>query len=183
MARYPRFQHSPRSIILTAVLLTIVPSQGHTDELATSSDRPLNDELQLLKEEESVRIESPDKHPISPLSSELYVMTDEDIRESGSTDLPALLRQILGLEVPQGAEPKINGRVRAHSPLIANRLLLVVDGRSILIDMSDALPWENIPVTLADIKRIEVWNGSALAIHGFDGYDAVINISTKTSVR
>jgi iron complex outermembrane receptor protein len=183
MARHPQFQPARHLIILTAVLLTLVPSQGRSDELATPSDRPLSEILQLLKEEDSVSIESRGGQRVSPLSSELFVMTDEDIRESGATDLPTLLLRMLGHDASQEAEQETNGRVRADSHLIANRLLLVVDGRSINIDMSDALPWKNIPVTLSDIKRIEVWNEAVSAIHGFNDYDAVINIRTKTSER
>jgi outer membrane receptor for Fe3+-dicitrate len=185
MAQHSWFRYVQRSAVLAAVLLTIAPSPGCTNErLVTSSGRPLSDELQLLKEEESVNIEPRDGKPIPPLSSEPYVMTEEDIRESGATDLPALLRRILGLDVSQRAEPEITGsRIRAESQLVANRLLLVVDGRPIHIDTSDPPPWGNIPVALSDIKRIEVWNRSTSVGHGFSGYDAVINIRTKTSER
>lgn len=185
MARQPRFRHAQCSAVLTAVLLMIAPGPGYTDGLAPASDRFLSDEIEMLKEEESVSMESGDEQPISPLSSEHRVMTDEDIRESCATDLPTLLLRILGLDVPQGAEPDINGRGRArvNSHLIGNRILLVVDGRSTHIDTSDAPPWDNILVTLSDIKRIEVWNESASAIHGSNGYDAVIKIRTKTQEK
>lgn len=181
MAQDTRSRPALYSALLTVALFIIAPSQGHTDELATQSDRSLSDELQLLKEEETIGIETRDRQPISALPSEPYIMTDEDIRESGARDLPTLLRGILGLDVPQGTEPETNGNVRVDSRLMANRLLIVLDGRSINIDTSHAVPWEDIPATLPDIKRIEVWNESASAIRGFNGYDAVINITTKTS--
>lgn len=184
MARHSRFRYVQRSAILAAVLLTIAPSPGCTNErLITSSSRPLSDELQLLKEEESVNIDPRDGKPIPPLSSEPYVMTEEDIKESGATDFPSLLRSILALDVSQGVDRDINGRTRAESQLVANRLLLVVDGRPIHIDTSDPPPWGNIPVAVSDIKRIELWNKSVSVGHGFSGYDAVINIRTKTSER
>jgi outer membrane cobalamin receptor len=185
MARHSWFGHVRCSVVLAAMLLTIAPSPGCTDERRfTSSGRPLSDELQLLKEEESVNIEPRDGKPIPPLSSEPYVMTEEDIRESGATDLPALLRRILGLDVSQGAEPDItDSRIRVESQLVANRLLFVLDGRSININTSDPLPWENIPVALSDVTRIEVWNKSASVSHEFSSYDAVIKIRTKTSER
>jgi iron complex outermembrane receptor protein len=180
MARQPRFRQARCSAVLTAVLLTIAPGPGYTDGLVPSSDRFLSDEIEMLKEEESVSMESRDEQPFSPLSSERRVMTDEDIRGSCATDLPTLLLRILGLDVPQGAEPDINGRVRVDRQLIGNRILLVVDGRSTHIDTSHAPPWDNILVTLSDIKRMEVWNESASTIHGSNGYDAAIKIRTKT---
>jgi iron complex outermembrane receptor protein len=164
------------------MLLPIVPSQGHTDDVAAPSDRVLSEELQLLREEESVSIELREGQPIFPLSSRLCHMTDEDIRSSGAADLPTLLRLILGLDVPQGARPAFDDCLRVDNQFNPNRLLLVVDGRSIHINLSDAPPWDTIPVTLPDIARIEVWN-EASAIHGLYDYDAVINISTKTPVR
>jgi iron complex outermembrane receptor protein len=154
--------------------------------LATPSDRVLSEELQLLREEESVSIELRDGQSISPLSSDRCLMTDEDIRKSGATDLPTLLRRILGLDIPldipQGAGPAIDNCIRVDSRLNTNMLLLVVDGHSIRINLSDALPWETVPVTLSNISRIEVWN-EASVIHGLYDYDAVINIRTKTPVR
>jgi iron complex outermembrane recepter protein len=180
MARHPRFEHAQPLAILIAVFFTITPSPGHTDELVTPSVLAINDELQLLKEEESVSSEPKDRQPIFPGSSELSVMTDEDIRESGATDLPTLLRRILGFYVSQATGSEINRSARVDNQLIANRLLVVVDGRSMNIDTSDATTWKNIPVTLPDIKRLEMWKESASAGHGINGFQLVIKIFTKT---
>jgi iron complex outermembrane receptor protein len=180
MARHPRFRHARSSAILIAVSFTFTPSLGHTDELVTPSPLAINDELQLLKEEESVSMVPEDRQPILPGSSKLYVMTDEDIRESGAADLPTLLRRILGFDVPEVTGSEINRSARVDNQLIANRLLVVVDGRSIHVDTSDAVSWKNIPVTLSDIKRLEMWKESASAGHGINGYRLVIKIFTKT---
>jgi outer membrane cobalamin receptor len=172
MAQHSWFRYVQRSVVLAVVLLTIAPSPGCTDERrVTSSGRPFSYELELLKEEESVGIESREKQPIPRLSSEPYVMLEEDIRQSGATDLPALLRRILGLDVPQATGTD------------ANRVHVVVDGRLIGIDASDVRNWKDIPVTLVDIKRLEVSKEPASAVHGINSYDVVIKITTKTPAQ
>lgn len=184
MALHQRLTHARRSAVVMAVLFTIItPSPGHTDDASPVWDRFLSDELQLLKEEESVSIESAEKQPIPPSSSEPYVMTEEDIRESGAADLPSLLRRILGRDVPPVTESDISGRARVESPRMANSFLVVVDGRPIHVETSDALTWKAIPVTLADVQRLEIWKESAAAAHGFHGYDVVIMIITKTPAK
>ncbi len=65
------------------------------DSLAFSA----NNDLELLKEEETVSIASRYEQPISQAPSNVYFVTDEDIRQSGATDLPTVLRRIPGLEV------------------------------------------------------------------------------------
>jgi iron complex outermembrane receptor protein len=164
---------------LIAVLFTITPSPGQTDDVSTPSDRFRSDELELLKEEESVSIESREKQPIPPSSSEPYVMTEEDIRESGVPDLPALLRRMLGFDAPQVTESDITDRARGGSQRVANSFLVVVDGRPIHIDRSDPLMWKHVPVTLHDVHRLEMWKESVSAVSEFAGYDVVIKIITK----
>jgi outer membrane receptor for ferrienterochelin and colicin len=168
------------SVFLTAVLLTITPSQGHTDELATPSDRALGDEIQLLKEEETVSIASRYEQPISQAASNVYVITDDDIRQSGATDLPTVLRRIPGLEVMQMSGADFNVSVRGDNQTSANKLLVLVDGRSIYVDLQGAVFWKAIPITLPEIKRIEVIKGPASAIYGFNAFDGVVNIITKS---
>jgi iron complex outermembrane receptor protein len=132
-----------------------------------------------LKEEETVSIASRYDQPISEAPSNVYVITDEDIRMSGAPDLPTVLRRIPGVEVMQTTGTDFNVSVRGDNQLIANKLLVMVDGRSIYIDASGTVFWKMIPVTLPEIKRIEVLKGPASAIYGFNAFDGVINIITK----
>jgi iron complex outermembrane recepter protein len=61
----------------------------------------------------------------------------------------------------------------------ANRLLVLVDGRSIYEDVYGSVFWTLIPVTLSEIKRIEVLKGPASAIYGLNAFDGVVNIITN----
>src|SRR5438309_6808618 len=87
--------------MLTIVLAAQAPAIGYTEEVSTQTDQALIPELELIKEEETVSIASRYEQPISQAPSNVYVLTDEDIRQSGATDLPTVLRRIPGLEVMQ----------------------------------------------------------------------------------
>jgi len=137
-------------------------------------------ELELIKEEETVSIASRYEQPISQAPSNIYVITDEDIRHSGATDLPTVLRRVPGLEVMQTTGADFNVSARGDNQLAANKMLVLVDGRSIYIDAQGIVFWKMIPVTLPEIKRIEVLKGPASSVYGFNALDGIINIITKS---
>ncbi len=136
-------------------------------------------ELLLLKEE-TVSIAVRHEQPISEAPSNVYVITDEDIRQSGATDLPTVLRRIPGIEVMQVTGADFNVSVRGDNQLGENKMLVMVDGRPIYIDVQGTLYWKAIPVTLPEIKRIEVLKGPASVLYGFNAFDGIINIITKS---
>ncbi|MBU6482001.1 MAG: TonB-dependent receptor plug domain-containing protein [Nitrospirae bacterium] len=162
------------------VLVAQAPLPGYAEELSTRSDQALIPELELIKEEESVSIASRYEQPISKAASNVYVITDEDIRQSGATDLPTVLRRIPGMEVMQMSGADFNVSLRGDNQTVANKLLVLVDGRSIYNDVQSTVFWKAIPVTLPEIKRIEVIKGPASAIYEFNAFDGVVNIITKS---
>src|SRR6185503_13086982 len=153
---------------------------GYTEELSPRSVQPRIPELDLIKEEETVSIASRYEQPISQSASNVYVVTDDDIRQSGATDLPTVLRRIPGMEVMQMSGANYNVSVRGDNQTSANKLLVLVDGRSMYVDVQGATYWKTIPVTLPEIKRIEVIKGPASSVYGFNAFDGVVNIITKS---
>jgi iron complex outermembrane receptor protein len=166
--------------MVTIALVALAPTSGYTKELSTQSDQALIPELELIKEEESVSIASRYEQPISQAPSNVYVITDEDIRHSGATDIPTILRRIPGMEVMQTSGADFNVSIRGNNNLAANKLLVMVDGRSIYVDVAGLVHWKLLPVTLPEIKRIEVLKGPASAVYGFNAFDGIINIITKS---
>ena len=77
-----------------------------------------------------------------------------------------------------GADFNVN--VRGDNQPNANKLLVMVDGRSIYIDFQGQVIWKLLSVTLPEIKRIEILKGPTSAEWGFDAFDSVINIITKS---
>lgn len=121
-------------------------------EPSTPADSARYDVLELMREEETVSIASRYDQPLSQAPSNVYVITDEDIRQSGAIDIPTVLRRVPGLEVMQRTGADFNVSVRGDNQLNANKLLVMVDGRSIYVDMQGGVFWKNLPVTLPEIK-------------------------------
>lgn len=117
--------------------------------------------------------------PLSQAPSNVYVITAEDIRHSGATDLPTILRQVPGLSVMQLSGFEFAVSARGNNQAFANKLLLMVDGRSIYRDAQGDVEWLLLPVSFSEIKRIEVLKGPAAAIYGFNAFDGIVNIITK----
>ncbi len=93
-------------IMAVVACLMIVPLQAWAEpsfsipRASSTTERQLQEESLYLKEE-TVSIASRYEQPISRAPSDVYVITDEDIRSSGSTDIPTLLRRVPGMEVMQ----------------------------------------------------------------------------------
>jgi outer membrane receptor for ferrienterochelin and colicin len=171
----------PRWLVL-AILLVLVHDVPLILGEATLPQPTLAllEELQLIKEEEGVSIASRYDQPISQAACNVYVITDEDIRQSGAPNLPTVLRRIPGMEVMQMTSADFNISVRGDNQTNANKLLVMVDGHSIYIDVQGTVFWKLLPVTLPEIKRIEVLKGPASAAWGFNAFDGVVNIITKS---
>ncbi|CAI4030428.1 TonB-dependent receptor [Nitrospira tepida] len=179
-------------MILHLALLALLVLFGFASPLRASaqSDTPSGssrhdlraeeDTLGIAKEEETVVTASRHAQRISEAPSNVYVITDDDIRMSGAIDLPTVLRRVPGLEVMQMSASEFNVSARGNNQTVANKMLVLIDGRSIYLDIQGALFWKVIPITLPEIKRIEVLKGPASALYGFNAFDGVINIITKT---
>ncbi|MBP8153676.1 MAG: TonB-dependent receptor [Nitrospira sp.] len=171
--------------MLTAVLTVSMTGEAWAESAAPDRPEPaataISEELELLKEEETVSIASRYEQPISEAPANVYVITDEDIRQSGSPDLPTILRRIPGLEVIQMSGAEFNVSFRGDNQVGANKVLVLVDGRSAYADIQGSLAgWRIFQITLPEIKRIEVLKGPAAAIYGFNAFDGVVNIITKS---
>ena len=110
-----------------------------------------------------------------------FVITSEDIRRSGATALPDVLRMVPGIEVAQVDSGRYAVTARGFNGRFANKLQVLVDGRSIYSPIFSGVMWEHDPVALDDIERIEVIRGPGAAMWGANAVNGVINIITKHS--
>jgi iron complex outermembrane receptor protein len=156
-------------------------SPAPTKKPAVPSTDNEPDILLIMKEEnESISRGLGKEQPISEAPSNVYVITDEDIRHSGATDIPTILRRVPGMEVMQMTGADFNVSVRGNNQTAANKLLVLVDGRPIYEYAFGSVFWTLLPVTLPEIKKIEVMKGPSAAIYGFNAFDGVVNIVTKS---
>lgn len=117
----------------------------------------------------------------SPLEAPnaVTILTEEDIRLSGARTLPDLLRRVPGVDVMQMSYSDYNVAIRGFNRRIANKVLVLVDGRTVYQDFLGGMLWRGLTIQLQDIDRIEVVRGPGSAIYGAYAYTGMVNIITK----
>ncbi len=118
---------------------------------------------------------------LSNVPAAAFVISAEEIRRSGATVLPDVLRMVPGIEVAQVDNGRYAVSARGFNGRFANKLQVLVDGRSIYNPMFSGVMWETDPVALEDIERIEVIRGPGAAVWGVNAVNGVINIISKHS--
>lgn len=118
----------------------------------------------------------------SPLDSPstIAVLTEEDIRTSGATNIPDLLRRVVGVEVMSLSASQPDVSIRGFNRELSNKVLVLLDGRSLYLDLLGNTAWATLPVSLEEIERIEVIRGPGSAVYGANAMTGVINIITRT---
>ena len=111
--------------------------------------------------------------------STVSVLTSEDIRLSGVTSLPELLRRVTAVDVAQMASGHADVSIRGFNRELNNKVLVLIDGRSTYWDFIGATLWETLEINLEDIDRIEIIRGPGSAVYGANAVTGVINIITR----
>lgn len=107
------------------------------------------------------------------------IITEQDIRLSGITKIPELLRRLAGLEIMETTGGQTEVSIRGFNQRLSNKILVLVDGRSVYVDLLGATLWQTLSIGVEDIQRIEVVRGPGSALYGADAFNGVINIITK----
>lgn len=107
------------------------------------------------------------------------VITGEEIRMSGATSLVELLRRVPGAEVMAMGTGSANVSFRGFNQRLANKVLVLIDGRTEYQDFLGLTIWSALPVGLEEIERIEVIRGPGSALYGANAMLGVINIITR----
>ena len=156
------------------LLLTLVSAGASADSLSALKQMSL-DELADLR----VSIASNRPERLEDAAAAVYVITAEDIRRSGATTLPELLRTVPGMDVARISASEWAVSSRGFNNQFANKLLVMVDGRSIYTPLFSGVIWDEQNIVLQDVERIEVVRGPGGATWGANAVNGVINIITK----
>jgi len=108
-----------------------------------------------------------------------YVITSEDIRRSGATSIPDALRMVPGLQVARINSNKWAVSSRGFNTEFANKMLVMIDGRSIYTPHYGGIRWDTHDVVLEDVEHIEVIRGPGGILWGANAINGIINIITK----
>jgi len=170
---------SARSILgrsclgLASAVLMATPTwpQASPTELASKS---LEDLMNIQVTSVSKREQN-----TSRVAAAVFVITQEDIRRSGATNIPDLLRMVPGIDVAQ-----INGSTwavsaRGFNQQFSNKLLVMVDRRVVYTSTFAGVFWDVLDLPLDDIDRVEVIRGPGGTVWGANAVNGVISIFTK----
>ncbi len=138
-----------------------------------------------LEQLSNIKVVSVSKKPqtILQTAAAVHVISQDDIRRSGATSLPEVLRGVPGVHVAQVDANKWAVSIRGFNDRFANKLLVMVDGRSVYSPLFSGVFWNMQDMILEDIDRIEVIRGPGGTMWGANAVNGVINIITKTSAE
>ena len=146
---------------------------------------PSSAALKKLSIEELMNLEitSVSKRPerLSSAPSAIQVITQEDIRRSGVLSVPEALKLAANLQVAQVNSSQWAISARGFDNVLANKLLVLIDGRTVYTPLYAGVFWDVQNLVLEDIERIEVISGPGGTLWGANAVNGVINIITKSA--
>jgi iron complex outermembrane recepter protein len=175
-------QKTLNRVIIIAFIVTAFCLQTYS---STAQRQLPTRELKKLSVEELMNIEvsSVSRRPerLSKTASAIQVITKEDMQLFGATRLPEALRLASNLEVAQVSSGEWSISARGFNSSTANKLLVLIDGRTVYSPLFAGVFWDIQDVLLDDVEQIEVISGPGGTLWGANAVNGVINIITKDS--
>ena len=139
-----------------------------------------------IEELANIQVMSVSKRPerLQDAPAAVFVITADDIRRSGADTLPEALRLAPNLHVARinGYGYSISARgMNSGASVLSNKLLVLVDGRSVYTPLFSGVFWDAQEVLLEDVERIEVVSGPGGVLWGLNAVNGVINITTRSA--
>jgi iron complex outermembrane receptor protein len=168
---------SLQSNIALAVLLLSLARAAEGQKAARDLTEASLEDLMNIE----VTTVSKKEQKLSQAPAAVFVLTQEDIRRSGMTTIPDLLRMVPGLQVGQMQSGTWGVSARGFNSQASDKMLVMVDGRSIYSPLSKGVFWDAQDMPLEDIERIEVVRGPGATLWGANAVNGVVNIITKVA--
>lgn len=158
-------------------LVTLVPLVAFAED-----EIPYYKKL-TLEELMDLEVTSVSRRPekLSDTASAIQVITGDDIRRSGATSIPESLRLATNLQVAQRNAQSWAISARGFNTELSNKLLVLMDGRTVYSPLFSGVFWDVQDYVLDDIDRIEVISGPGGTLWGANAVNGVINITTKSA--
>ncbi len=165
------------SIVMLVVMLSInayaqQPYSGQWDLTELSLQELMDVEITTLGRRQQ---------KLTDTAAAVFVITQEDIRRSGATCIPELLRMVPGFHVARMASDRWAIASRGFNGSFSNKLLVLMDGRSVYNAAYAGVYWNVQDLVLDDIARIEVIRGPGASLWGSNAVNGIVNIVTKTA--
>jgi len=170
-------------VIWICVGQSLLAAESHKDPDSISNT---NDSVLFsysIQELLDLEVTSASKKPqrLSQTTAAIFVITQEDIRRSGASNIPEALRMAPGVQVANIDANKWAISIRGFNGRFANKLLVLIDGRTIYTPTFSGVYWDTQDTLMSDIERIEVVRGPGGTLWGTNAVNGVINVITKSS--
>ncbi len=165
--------------LLLVVLTSLFPQPAIADQYSSSQ----NFLAMTLEELSQIKVHSVSKREeaLTEAAASIFVITHQDIRQSGATTIPEVLRLAPNLQVARINATQYAITARGFNNLVSNKLLVLVDGRTIYTPLFSGVFWDQQDLVLEDIERIEVISGPGATLWGANAVNGVINIVTRAA--
>lgn len=139
----------------------------------------LEEELSWLQAESIVYTASRNEQRVLDTAAAVFVISQRDIKRSGVTSVPEALRMAPGIQVAQVNSNTWAISSRGFNKVASNKLLVMIDGRTVYHPVFSGTLWRTKDVMLEDVERIEVIRGPGASMWGSNAVNGVINVITK----
>jgi iron complex outermembrane recepter protein len=156
--------------------LTFGAAAGTVNGIKDLSETSLEELMQLEVTSVAKRSQT-----LSKVASAVFVITAEDIRRSGALSIAEALRMAPGVQVARIDSLRYAVSMRGFNGEFSNKVLVLIDGRSVYVTGTGGVNWETVDADLDSIDRIEVIGGPAGDIWGANAVNGVINIITRNA--
>lgn len=172
------FRHQTSHFALLA-MIAFYPATAHATA-PVDPDQLLDLSLEQLSNI-SVTSVSKKAEKETEAAAAIYVITQDDIKNSGATAIPELFRMVPGMTVTQAGSHSWTVTSRGFNDQFSNKLLVLIDGRTVYSPLFSGVIWQIQDTPLEDIDRIEVIRGPGATLWGANAVNGVINIITKNA--
>jgi len=173
----PLFFFGVFSVMVSTIFAPVLSYAGKRPDVPADLTRLTLEELMDIQ----VTSVSKGEEDFSKAASAIFVLTQEDIRRSGVNTIPEALRMVPGVHVAQIDSSTWAISARGFNSRFANKLLVLIDGRSTYTHVFSGTFWDEQDMVLEDIERIEVIRGPGGTLWGANAVNGVINIITKNA--
>jgi len=171
------------AILLARVGVSLAVSVGVAIRSSAQTSPPRDLTQFTLEDLMNVQVISVSKkeQKLAKTGAAIFVITQEDIRRSGATNIPDLLRMVPGVDVARVDHSTWAVSIRGFNDIYANKVLVLIDGRSVYHPVFSGVIWYAQEMPLENIERIEVIRGPGGTVWGANAMNGVINIITKSA--
>jgi iron complex outermembrane receptor protein len=162
--------------LFVATILAAAPARAKVAEADSIADMSLEQLSDVI-----VTSVSRQQERLSSTAASVFIISAGDIRRSGAQSLPEALRLAPNLQVAQVDARNWAITARGFNSPFANKLLVLIDGRSVYTPLFSGVFWDAQDVVLEDVERIEVISGPGATIWGANAVNGVINVITRSS--